>query len=166
LDENCAFVRSAQRRRASPREKSYNQWRRCLLRIDRAQQTRVPVGGPPLAGPAHHRFDHPPLPPGQPENAQDFAIRHLQAGEIQEMLMNWVELGIRHAREHVLVSEAAPHDPDLTSVLATSRRKPVVVAGDLNTTTQGAASKDNIRPPSCSAGYALGQTGLHKFRHA
>lgn len=32
---------------------------------------------------------------------------------------------------------------DLTSVLAPSKRKPVILAGDLNTTTQGAASKGN-----------------------
>jgi exonuclease III len=32
---------------------------------------------------------------------------------------------------------------DLTSVLATSKLKPVILAGDLNTTTQGAASKEN-----------------------
>ena len=32
---------------------------------------------------------------------------------------------------------------DLTSVLATANRKPVLLAGDLNTTTQGAASKES-----------------------
>ena len=32
---------------------------------------------------------------------------------------------------------------DLTGVLAKSKRKPVVLAGDLNTTTQGAESKEN-----------------------
>jgi len=40
------------------------------------------------------------------------------------------------ARLHRMIS-------DLTSVLAQSRRYPVVLAGDLNTTTQGAASKEN-----------------------